>query len=262
MVFMKSFYEKSREDQNELTVITDGSRLYPPHFHENVEIFVSLGGGYKISVNEVNYTVGAGELLFIDSYSVHSYDEKLSGNEKFCLFLIPWSYLGKFRVIKGTRAIECPHVKDLSLCNELVSIYENYMTSQNENVRVAAVDLALAMITSRFSFKSQSEKDESSLIKRLLVYAQENFRGDASIADFSAKTGYSKEHLSRVFHKFFKISFPEYVNTLRFDYVQNEIAAGENKKITSILFDAGFKSIQSYYRFKGISAKSNAVKHN
>ena len=260
--YMKSFYEKWREDQNEFSVLDKGNNLFPPHFHENVEIFVSIKGGYKITVNDKPFTVSSGEVLFIDSYDVHAYDEKLSNDELNYVFIIPSKYLGKFRALKGAKSIDCPLIKDAALCNELVQLYKDFIKMGDETIRCAAIDLALTLIISRLTLSAKKEKDESSLIKRLLVYAQENFKKDASIADFSFKTGYSKEHLSRIFHRFFKIGFPEYVNTLRFNYVQSELALNGNKKITSLLFEAGFKSVQSYYRFKSISAKSSAMRHN
>lgn len=259
---MRSFYEKWREDQNELSVSTKGDNLFPPHFHEDVEIFVSIRGGYKITVNDKPYTVSEGELLFIDSYDVHSYDEKLLNEEFNYVFIIPSKYLGKFRALKGAKSIACPLVKDAELCEVLVKIYNDYLQNTNDAVRCAAIDLALTLVLEHLTLGDKKEKDESSLIKRLLIYAQENFRNDASIADFAVKTGYSKEHLSRVFHRFFKTGFPEYVNTLRFNYVQNELATGGTKKITSLLFEAGFKSIQSYYRFKSINAQNKEVKRN
>ena len=252
---MKAFYEKHRDDENRIVAFKANSLLFPPHFHENVEIFIALKGEYKIKINETQYKVSENELLFIDSYCIHSYNEKSDTNEIKYVILIPPKYLAKYNSLKGTKKLTCPLIKDAKLCEEIIKIYDSYLLTDNEQVKAAAIDLIFAFLSDKLVFRDNAEEHESPLIRKMLVYAQENYRNNASIEDFSRKYGYSKEHLSRIFHKYFKIGFPEYVNTLRFYYIQEQLAKDASQKITMLLFDAGFKSIQSYYRFKSEKLK-------
>ena len=63
---------------------------------------------------------------------------------------------------------------------------------------------------------------------------------------------YSTEHVSRVFHKYLRVGLPKFINDLRLDYIENELMLSDKKKITDLIFEAGFKSVQSYYRSKSL----------
>ncbi|MBQ9756325.1 MAG: helix-turn-helix domain-containing protein, partial [Clostridia bacterium] len=78
----------------------------------------------------------------------------------------------------------------------------------------------------------------------------DNFRSEITLSGLAKEFGYSVEHVSRVFHKYLKTGIPEYVNGLRLNCVEQLVKAHPEKKITEIIFDSGFNSIQSYYRNK------------
>ncbi|MBQ3219170.1 MAG: helix-turn-helix domain-containing protein, partial [Clostridia bacterium] len=67
--------------------------------------------------------------------------------------------------------------------------------------------------------------------------------------------GYSDAHISRIFSLYVKKSLPDYVNELRFKEV-NRLIENTNGKITDLIFDAGFNSIQTYYRVKSKLTKN------
>lgn len=248
---MNAFYERHRDDRDDFDLHLDRVLIYPPHFHESVEIAIVKKGIYGVTLNGESYDVGENSVFFSDSYDVHSYESFVGSGDENCLLLIPAKYLSGFREIKAGRRVTEPVIRDEKLCDEIIGIAKNLFLSHldDDAVLKAGTNLIFTILAPRLGLSDRT-KEDCSLIRKLLVYAQDNFKGDASIADFSAKSGYSKEHLSRTFHKFIKRSFPDYVNSLRLDYVENRLKAGDDVKVTVLLFDAGFGSIQSYYRAK------------
>ena len=250
-VGMKAFYEKRREEDTKVVFRENATFLYPAHFHENAEMLAVSKGGYEITVNGVPHTVRAGELIFIDSYDIHSYDKRLGAEDESCNIIIPPSFLAGYRALRGARAVADPVVRDAALSARVVNICREYIQKETSDVvHAAAVDLLFALLVDKLTFAPKKDAAETSLIRKILTFAQENYRENASIAALSAKTGYSKEHLSRVFHRYMKIGFPEYINRLRLDYIKNALRADPRQKITVLLFDAGFGSVQAYYKAK------------
>ena len=250
-VGMKAFYEKKREEDAKILINEDRNCLFPAHFHENVELFVVQKGDYEISLNGVSYTVRAGDLIFIDSYDVHSYDKRFDERDENYNIIIPPKFLDGYRALRGARVVTTPVVRDAALSFRVVEICREYIQKETSAaVQAAAVDLIFALVADQLSFAQKKDAAESLLIRKILTYAQENYRENASLADLAARSGYTKEHLSRVFHRYMKIGFPAYVNSLRIDYVEKALRADPRKKITSLLFDAGFGSVQAYYKAK------------
>ncbi len=248
---MDAYYERFRDDEEIFELSFDRALTFPPHFHESVEIVAVGNGSYGVTLNGKNYELGKYSVFFADSYDVHSYEYFTGDFHDNVFLLIPAKFLVGFKELKNGKRVTENVVKSEKLYGEILGIAKNYLSPHrdDETVLKAGTDLVLSLV-SPFLGLSGENKDDDSLIRKILVYAQENFKDGASLHDLAKKSGYSKEHLSRTFHKYIKRGFPDYVNSLRLDYVEKELRAGGDKKITTLLFDAGFNSIQAYYRAK------------
>ena len=116
-------------------------------------------------------------------------------------------------------------------------------------VQSAVINLILSAVSAKLQIIHEQDDTDRELIIKILDDVNKNFRKDATLKSVSARLGYCTAHLSRTFHKYLKMSLPEYVNNLRLDYVEKH-KHDKNVLITELIFDAGFKSIQSYYRNK------------
>ena len=108
----------------------------------------------------------------------------------------------------------------------------------------------LALIESRLQMVPDKEKDETQLIRMLLSYLSECFREEISLPLLARKFGYTEAHLSRVFHRYTNTGLPRYLNRLRLNYVENRKKNDPDADLTQVIFDAGFRSIPTYYRAK------------
>lgn len=245
---MKAIYEHIRENFDGIYV-AKRCTIISAHFHNSLEVHLVRCGRYAVTLNGAQYEVCDGGIFVSDSYDVHSYDKCLADNCDDYVVIIPCEYMSRFNAHRNDRRILHPVVHNKQLCDSLCSIVENiFLTAKGEVLR-AGVELFLALIGENFEFSDATVCD-GQLIRSILDYIQKNYRGEVSCSLIAKKLGYTESHVSRTFHKYLKSGLPEYVNGLRLDYVQRELDKNDGRKITELIFEAGFNSMQSYYRNK------------
>ena len=132
----------------------------------------------------------------------------------------------------------------MRLADELLS------KEANAVVREAAIGLFLAMLGERLSFTESVTGDERVLVRKILGYIQENYRGEATRASIARALGYTEAHISRVFHRYIRTGISEYVTGLRIKYIERLRAEGDDRTTIELIYESGFKSQQTYYRVR------------
>ena len=250
---MDMFFE-NREISGRIQVHQRRSHIFPAHFHLDLEIFLLRKGSYTVSVNEVSYDVTDGGVVVVDSYKVHSYDQK-NGEvvQDSCVVIIPYKYLAKFNANRKYFKIKSPVFYDKTLCEKLMTLADEYLQADcSEAVKEAAADMFLALLSERLVFTEEKLKDEGVLIRSILAYVQERYKGEISLVSTARHLGYSPAYISRSFHKYIKMSLSEYINRLRLEYIKEQKAKDSSRKIIDLIYEAGFKSQQTYYRCKAL----------
>ena len=110
------------------------------------------------------------------------------------------------------------------------------------------VNLFLTLLFPKIDFVERKETSRFALIKEILDYVHLNFKNDITLQSVAKEFGYSEAHVSRVFKHFLKKSLGQYVNDLRVLYVKEQVEKDDNLLITDLIFESGFKSVQTYYR--------------
>lgn len=247
---MQAFYEKWREDADELNVSRSRKHTFAPHFHINVEIFVVRKGCHAISCNGKNYTVKDGDAVIFNSYDIHSYDTKHTEDVDDCVLVLPLKYLSSFYGDRINKRFKDCIIHDAALVDKILMIVDEIiLKTDNDVTKSAAANLILSCIAEKTSLIENVTHGENELILKILRILNDGFTGDVSLSYVSKKLGYAEEHLSRVFHKYMQTGIPSYVNKLRLEYAE-ELINKKGKNVTEAIFIAGFKSTQSYYRNK------------
>ena len=245
---MEAFYEKLREEKDELNVQRNPNPIFPAHFHLNLEVLLLRKGGYTVRIGDRRQEVRAGSIVVIDCYEIHGYEDcAVQEEQDACLVIFPYRYLQKFNEWRKNFKIAEPVICDEKLCDELMHIANVYLTG-SEQIKGAAADLFLARLYEKLRFLENKARDESSLVKQILSFIQENFQNDVSRKAIARELGYTEAHISRVFHRCMGKSISQYVNGLRLAYVERLRASGVKRTTLDLLYEAGFKSQQTFYR--------------
>ncbi len=254
---MNSYFELSQDNLKRVTVTKGKSFLFPSHFHQKLEVFILTKGNYYVSRNGKPLILSAGDIAVFDSYDIHSYD-KFDGDIEGLVIIIPLNTAEKFFKRKGGKKIYNPIISDPQLCNKIYQLGNEFIAPEevDDTVRNGATELILALLEPKLDLSDKSHNDEITLAQNLLFYINQNFKNDINLKILAREFGYTSEHISRVFNHYLNVSLPEYINSLRLDYIENAISNGSKENITDLLFTAGFKSIQTYYRAKNKRNKS------
>lgn len=245
---MSKFYEAHRSGNDGFMIEKNRSQYFPPHFHQNVEIFVCISGKQELTVDGKTFIAEENSVVFIDSLVVHSYGKGEKGEN--AVVIIPYYALEKFNAFRQNKVLGAVHVKDKSLAQKIIKIIDEDLTeNSSEYTRYCAFNAITSSIVKVFGLTDGEVKSESELINKILFYIGENFRTDITLKSVSKALGYAEGHISRIFHEYVDEGFCKYVNGLRLEYVFRERKYGA-KKLNELIFDAGFNSIQTYYRAK------------
>lgn len=240
-----------------MVVHGNGNHSFPAHFHNNLEIFLVGRGEYEVVINGEKLVAKGGDVFVTDSYDVHEYKRiKERADEDARVLLIPYCLLGKFNARrKGFRFAE-HRIADEKLCAELIGLTDGYLLGERaEGVREAGAALILSLLFERLAFTAEKPRDEVALMRKMLIYIQENFREKISRETLSRALGYTEAHISRVFHRYVKAGISEYVNGLRLDFIDKRLEEGYDGTRLELIFEAGFNSWQTYYRVRKKSKK-------
>lgn len=247
---MKVYYEKQRENNTRLSFSRNANHTFTAHFHSNLEVFLLARGRYEVRINDTVHELQGGEIVVFDSYDVHSYQRKDEDCES-CVLIIPFSYLQRFNSVRKNQSISEKVLHNPSLCQELLSLADNYLTYEKpEPLREATIDLILMRLSYSLTFVDSERKNECLLIRSILTYVHEHFRESISRNTMAKALGYTEAHLSRTFHRYLGLSIPKYVNGLRLEYIAKQLKSGSSNSIEELIFQAGFSSTQTYYRAK------------
>ncbi len=253
---MNVYYENHREQETKPLILSNHQIYFVPHFHVNVEIYLLEEGERQIVCNGKTYNMKSGSIAFFDSYDIHSYVRTETPCKRSRVLLVPYNLLTNFKNFRQKSKVAFPIIEDETLTKKLILLIDEVLAkTEDKNVITATVDMIFAFLEQKLEYAEGEQDEDVYLLKKILEFIYHNFKTDARLSTIAKNLGYTEEHLSREFHKFLKQSIPSYVNRLRLEYVEKELKKGE-KKLSQIIYEAGFNNFQTYYRNKNKMAES------
>lgn len=254
---MNGFYEHYQDNNPNLHVTAVKFFLFPAHFHQKIEVFILKQGAVSVTCNGNTFNLNDGDIAFFNSYDVHSYCNQTNAVTAFCI-IIPSEFAMRFFERNKNKSIKCPIIRNPKLCDELYSLTERFLFQNTDNnIKRNCTELILSLLEQELQFTDDvSTNETTTLVKKVLMYINNNFKGDVSLTTICKQLGYSDAHISRAFGKYVKRSIPDYVNELRLKEVERLIRETD-LKVTDIIFKAGFNSLQTYYRYKSKKTKTS-----
>lgn len=261
---MKSFYDNNRDNWQYAILAKNRNVLYPSHFHAVFEIFIVKKGDYKCLCNGKVFSVTDNCIALFDHFDIHSYFEDNAKESFQYVLTVPPRYLTKFNELRQGRRLGSHVIKDEKLCDEIISIINNFMPENGDNSQPYTSEAVIDLIFARLFYKMEFLMEEYhlndfDLIKRILSYIENNFKEDISRSSIAKALGYTESHISRTFHKYIGHSIPHHINLLRIEYIDTQRKKFKEKNIINHIMDSGFKSVQSYYRNKKSISLSPSV---
>ena len=225
---MDAFYEKKKEAEEQVTFGRSCDHLFLSHYHINIEILIVRRGGYEVTIDGTTYLVKEGDIVFFDSYCIHSYDRRFpipDGKTDDCVLVIPSKLFGPYDRMKAGRYIVSPIIHDPKLVDLLLTISDEiFALPHNDETYAYAAKFVLALIAEKLKYTDRVSKspneDERELIHKCLSYIEKNyvdFLKKGSDNEFDMSHTVLRKRLFPILNNDFPVFFI-LIDNLRYDH--------------------------------------------
>ena len=231
------------------------------HTHDFIEFVYVREGGAKQNVNNIEFDVSKGDLIFINRGSTHAFSPNNSLSYYNICFApdietdIPLG-TDAFSVLQLTVFESLRHGCEYGVVsfsgserNEiealLNSIYAEY--KKNEDFKRAVLESYMSILLVKILRKTTSPNTQNQNWHKLSDYIDENLGADLSLSALSQKYFYNSSYFSRAFKEKFGMSLTEYIGKRR---VGSAIKLLRETDLTveEIAIKVGFPSKSAFYR--------------
>jgi AraC-like DNA-binding protein len=243
---MRSFYELEAERNNYYYFKKKHIDFEGAHFHSAIELLIVIKGQVEVSINGKKRTIESKEGVFVDSFDVHSY--KCSKDSLIYVLVGNNRYFSDF--FNFTNNKKPTSIFKIDNLDKIDILYKEF-ESLNKNKEVyflGLINIILSYIMQDNDLFEKKENNDSSLICSILKFVDEHYQEDLSIDRLSKEFGYSKEHLSRLLHKYLNENWNNYLNRKRINIFFEKRKGNPHKNILELAFESGFNSQSTFYR--------------
>lgn len=227
-----------------------GENHCPVHFHHAVEILYVLHGNKEVLINGRLYEMTEGDVLFCPPWFTHSY-RPCPGGEQICV-VIPCEFCTKFENFCKNYIPSGVIVQDTD--KTLLLFLELLKNSDNHILYEGLVNSLIGFFIQKTKFSKEPMAQLQTKMGQIVQYIDEHYREPLTLSTIAQHFGYTKNHFSMLFSKYFSCGFVQYLNLIR---VQKSVILLKTQKISMIYRSCGFRNPQQYFlyfkRFFGCS---------
>jgi len=254
------------------------NRMFPSHWHHELELHLILKGSVEFIINGTSYTVKEKQGIYIAPETIHSLrgleEETIGYNVVFLpqlfmnltqtihseKFITPFTthYPDAFHLVPGQK-------ESYAVLNNLKQMYS--AESNHPAHELFALEKLIGIwrnLLAVFPPNPTTEEDSNKLlretrIKVILHYIQQNYTKQITVQDMAAAANISKSECFRCFSLLSRMTPVEYLNQVRLIHAAQLLASTETN-IVDICYMSGFNNA-SYFsqRFReeyGMSPKA------
>lgn len=223
---------------------------YPKHLHKHVEFAYVADGTMEMSINGATHTMTAGCCGLVFPNQIHSYQS--TQDVQLMLIIIDMEYVDDFFDQINYLEMPEPFFHKSMLTHYGQSILDLLFLSAHEknvpySISKGMTTVLLGDIFSSLTFTDKKQHTEQSTTEKILLYINDNIRFDLSAKSMAKELGISTYHLSRIFAKELKMSFPNYVTHQRLN-LACDLLKSTKRNVTDIAYDVGFSSARNFLR--------------
>jgi AraC-like DNA-binding protein/mannose-6-phosphate isomerase-like protein (cupin superfamily) len=241
-------FDERRGDGSRLFVLKTHRNLgYHSHFHDMIELYYIKSGEMSAIINGKKYSAQAGEILFSNSYVVHSYAES---DADVVVLIVGTYYLSEYRKYFGDDGLP-NHMPDRKVNAVIADAFDSLFKlydGANELMKSAYVSYVLGWLANNYGTLEKSTKEN--LPRRILDYVHMNFNEPLTLPSVANEFFYSAMGFSRLVHRCFGLDFRMLVNNIRAEHMRYMLddEANGNFTLLQIASRCGFDNMTSMYR--------------
>ena len=223
----------------------DGNYVREKHWHRSIEMFVVLEGKLDFYINEEDIHLDKKTFVIVNSNELHSISASLP-NKTIVLQMPLQTFERYYTDEQFICFIHRERVQDEQLVELVEKMYATYQEKEigyELQVQSYFYRLLYLMVTKyrkmNVSEEIVREHRNRNRLSSITGYIKENFKEDLSLEGVAQSFGYSPTYLSRMFRKYAKINYKEYVQGIRLEYAYRELT-GSDALVEEIAEHNGF----------------------
>lgn len=225
----KSFYEALWVD----------NLYFPMHFHNNFEFNYVSKGELEVTLDNKNFTLKAGEGLFIFPKQLHMYVRK--NPSRTCVIEFSADMISSFaKKYEGM-------LPENSIING-ISISEDKFRSENYFTQKGILYEICGILSDNTTFKQNTYNKDLQFLHKILTFIDENYMHDCSLQTVAKSLKYSYSYISKKFTQYMNMSYTDYLNRYRIDRALTLLRSDNSLSISRICSECGFDSLCSFNR--------------
>ncbi len=217
---------------------------FPIHWHEYYEIEYIQSGQGIYTINNTEYAVSPGTLVFltpIDFSSLHA-DE---GEMAILNISFSESWISD-KIISDISTYSVINSYPSFLCEKIFDELKNEREYASSYIRFLLGCILIDAVRCAKSSEQASAKSNN-VVSDMLSYVHTHFRDDPSLTELSAHVGLSPNYLSKLFHANVGKTYKAYVVGLKLNYAATMLTQTDTA-VTDICYLCGFNSLAHFLR--------------
>lgn len=217
-----------------------------PHFHKEIEIVYIIEGSCEAVCDYNRFKIKSGDLFIAFPNQVHFYEESVHG--RYLVIIVSSEVFFDLDKIMYNNIPKVSVINNLTqeTAQRLINAF-NAQGGYKNLWAVGELSVALAEILPQLQFKN-NEENKNSAIYEIINYCTQNFSDpEITLESISEEIHISKNHISYLMNNKLRISFKEYLNSVRVKKACS-LLLETNKKIAEISEECGFGSIRTFNR--------------
>lgn len=222
--------------------------IFPAHIHNEIEMKCILQGEHYAHCNGKTYYLKAGDIFISCPNQIHAYEDTPQGCRAYVLIVKPalLEDIGQF-LSENTPVHQTLNGEDTKQVIQMLDIcYEEFEQNGSQDVFFTLLQGMFKLLIRAMDFHSQPEYGDKSVLK-ILQYCAEHYKENISLKTLSEGVFLSQSRISHIFSEKLKISFTDYINTLRTADAAKLLTQGGHT-ISEIAALSGFATIRSFNR--------------
>ena len=216
---------------------------FPLHLHRSFELFAQREGTTRLTVDDREYILKAGQSALVFPFQIHAYEALTPGHNEVCIFspdLVPDFCRARRDLLPADNVFTGP-VPNGALADNI------YLR------RAVAYSVCGAFDKGRRYLPATGN---GQALTALLLYADRHFRTECLLRDAAAGAGYDYAYASKLFTKRVGMPFHRYVNLLRVRESRELLRSGE-KSVAEIAAACGFGTARTFDRvFRSVTGRT------
>lgn len=225
------------------------------HIHQYAELIFMLEGEMRITVDDREEVIKAGEAAFIFPFQTHKMVSKSTNKLAMYLFspATMVSFMKNHEGHVGERTVFKPSDATLTVFSEKILNKDDFTLYNVKGFLYLALDDYLSQT------KLRSSVGGTSVVSKVITYMHEHFTEAITLESVAGALGYSANYLSHCIQKLYGLNFCTILASLRIERARY-LLTSTHKTATEICYECGFGSERTFLRqFKSIMGFSPSV---